>query len=92
MTSRIKLLDHANRRVIELRRGDVVRMNDSFMLVDGFYKNERGIMCIRVGFPANPQALQTWAKRNPHKVKDVRLGRPDQRGVKNGVAKHDGRF
>ena len=90
--NRIKLLDHANRRVIEVRRGDVVRMNDAFMLVDGFYKNERGVMCVRVGFPESPQALQTWAKRNPHRVKDLRLGRQVKQEVSDGMAKHDGRI
>lgn len=71
MTTRMKILDHDNRRVIELQRGDIVRVGDYYAIVDGFFRDSRGGKHVRVGFPSDPFALRRWARRNPRRVKDL---------------------
>ena len=81
--TRIKILDHANRRVIELARGDIVRVGDYYAVVDGFFSDSAGRKNIRVGFPGEPAALQRWAQRNPHRVKDLRFKTRDLKPLVN---------
>lgn len=62
------------REVIRFRKGDIVLIHGHYAQIDGFFKNRRGNICLRLGLPKDPAAFSRWAARNPDKVKRLESG------------------
>ena len=59
--------------VMRIDKGDVILLHREYLTVDGFFRNARGNLCMRLGIPKERARLRAWALRNPHCVKSLDL-------------------
>lgn len=60
--------------VVRLDKGDILLYRGEYLQIDGFFKNERGHLCMRLSVPSDRELFRRWCRRNPHKVKRLETG------------------
>ena len=68
------LLKEEGETVMTVEKGDILRIRGEYVQVDGFFKNQRGNLCMRLGIPKDRASFRRWAHNNPHHIKQLTIG------------------